>query len=172
MDSWLGPHACLAKDHVFLPQAASHRTRAHSRNVRYRLSLCNPTPVMDSTLGATSAITAHAGDSSLTHGWLDAWVCVERNQRPCEITVKGLPAPVTSLQSHPVMDSLPGARKCHHTDDHSDSNLTHGCAWKGTHSVTGTATACQTSCVTSWCGSGGSMMLSTSIVWDRRGMIQ
>ena len=121
--------------------------------VRYRLSRCNPTPVMDATLGATSAIaahnsvthgcawkgahkmslacsrpsprnstlvmdstleatstiTAHASDSSLTHRWLDAWVCVERNQRPCEITVKGLPAPVTSLQSHSVMDSLPGA---------------------------------------------------------------
>ena len=120
--------------------------------VRYRLSRCNPTPVMDATLGATSAIaahnsvthgcawkgahkmslacsrpsprnstlvmdstleatstiTAHASDSSLTHRWLDAWVCVERNQRPCEITVKGLPAPVTSLQSHPVMDSLLG----------------------------------------------------------------
>ena len=153
MDSWLGPHACLAKDHVFLPQGASHRMRAHSRIVRYRLSRCNPTPVMDATLGATSAIaahnsvthgcawkgahkmslacsrpsprnstlvmdstleatstiTAHASDSSLTHRWLDAWVCVERNQRPCEITVKGLPAPVTSLQSHSVMDSLPGA---------------------------------------------------------------
>ena len=60
--------ACLAEDHVLRPQGTSHHVRAQSTVSRHRLSPRSPTPVMESSLGAASAITAPDGASSVTHG--------------------------------------------------------------------------------------------------------
>ena len=73
------PDACLAEDHVFRLQGASHHVRPLAGN---------PTP----------AITAPGGDSSLTHG------CAWKGTTPCDSTVKRRPAPSKSAQPHPTLE--------------------------------------------------------------------